>query len=164
MAALGVFGAALEQCDCQATAGDALFADALSGGQVDSGLDLVGQPKHGGAGTGLDKRAQRFGAGGEVGKRPRLVAHALGDRMNAYPDPGDDAEDALGSDEKFAKVRSGGGCGRPTEIQNSHRADDPHAADHVVEAAIAGGVLTGGPGRGETADAGEAEALREVSQ
>ena len=72
--ALDVRLGALERRDRQAAAGDLLLADALGGGEVDAGLGLVGQPDHGRPGAGLDDRAQRVGAGGEVGERPRLVA------------------------------------------------------------------------------------------
>ena len=60
----------------------------LGGGEVDAGLGLVGQPDHGRPGAGLDDGAQRGGAGGEVGERPRLVARGLGDGMHPHAAPG----------------------------------------------------------------------------
>ena len=164
MTTLRMGGGALEHCDRQATAGDALLTDARRGGQVDAGLDFVGEPNDGGSGTGLDDRAKGVGAGGEVRERPRLVAHRLGYRMNPHPHPGDDAECALGSGEQFAQVRAGRRGRRPADVQHARRRDDPHASDHVVESAVTGGVLTGGPGGGETADTGEAETLRKMAE
>ena len=84
--------------------------------------------------------------------------------MNPHPHPGDDAEHALGSGEQLTKVRPGGRGGGAAQIQHARWSDNPHSADHVIEAAVTGGVLPGGPGSGETADAGEAEALREMPE
>ncbi len=42
--------------------------------------------------------------------------------------------------------------------------DGAQTADHVVEAAVSGGILPRGAGGGEPADGGELEALREMAQ
>ena len=141
-----------------------LLADALGGGQVDAGLGLVGQPHHGRAGAGLRDGAQRVGAGGEVGERPRLVAGGCRHRVHPHAHAGDDAEHALGADEQLAQVRARRGRRRPAEVEHARRGDRAQAADHVVEPAVARRVLAGRPGRGESADRRELEALREVAE
>ena len=84
--------------------------------------------------------------------------------MNTHTDAGDDAEDPLGADQQLTQVRPRRGFRCPSDVEDARRRHRAQAADHVVEAAIASRVLAGGPGRGETADRRELEALREMPQ
>ena len=68
MPALDVFLGALEHGDSQAAPGDLAIADGFGGGEIDSRLGLVGEPKDGGAGGILGDSAQRRGPGGEIGE------------------------------------------------------------------------------------------------
>ena len=164
VAAFGVCGSAFEQRDGQAAAGDGLLADALGGRQVDAGLDLVGQSDDRRAGARLDDRSQCRRAGGEVGEGPRFVAGRLRYRMHANPHAGDDAEGALRADDQLTQVGTGRRCGRTAQVEDAGRGDDRQAAHHVVEPAVARGVLPRRPRCGEPADGGEFEALREVAE
>ena len=141
-----------------------LFADALGGGEVDAGLGLVGEPDDGRAGAGLHDGAQRVGAGGEVGERPRLVAGGLRHRVYPNAHAGDDPEHALRADHQLAQVRACRRLRRTAEIEHARRRDRAQAADHVVEPAVTRRVLAGRPRRGEPADGRELEALREVAE
>src|ERR1700730_13126198 len=93
--ALDVLLGALDHGDAQAATGDLAFADRLRGGEIDPGLDLVGEPNDGGAGGILGDGAQGRGPGFEVGERPSLVADGFRDPVHAQPHPGDDADGSL---------------------------------------------------------------------
>ena len=64
----------------------------------------------------------------------------------------------------MSQIRTRRGFRRAAEIEHARRRHRAQAADHVVEAAVAGGVLARRAGRGEAADGGELEALREVAE
>ena len=84
--------------------------------------------------------------------------------MNTHPHPGDDSEHAFGSGEHLTQVGTRSRGGGAADVEHSGGSHHPHAAQHVVEPSVAGGVLAGGPGGGEATEAGEAEALREVAK
>ena len=149
----------------QAAAGDLVFADRLGGGEVDAGLGLVGKPHDGGAGAGLDDRAQRRGPGREVREGPRLVAGGFRHRVHPQPHLGDDAEACLPS-RSASWRRSGPAADSATRPRSSTPTGVTTRSpqNHVVEPAVTGRVLAGRPGRREAADGGVLEALREVPQ
>ena len=165
VAALGVGGGALEHRDGQAAAGDALLADAVGGGEVDRrsrprrtvaarwGRCRSGRPRA--------MRLRQWRSPGRTTPRSATLSGTGCTRTRTrVMTPKTPSEPQNSS----RKIRAGGRGGRATEIERAGRGDHPHAADHVVEPAVAGGVLAGGPGRGVAADAGEPEALREVAE
>src|SRR5690349_513536 len=84
--------------------------------------------------------------------------------MHPNPHAGDDAEGALRADHQLAKVGSRGRLRCPAEVEHAGWRHGAQATDHVVEAAVAGGILARGPRRGESANGRELEALRKMPE
>jgi hypothetical protein len=57
--------------------------------------------------------------------------------VDPHADPGDDAENALGTDQELPQVGAGGGFRGAAEVEDARRGDGAQAADHVVEPAVA---------------------------
>nr|BFE81428.1 hypothetical protein GCM10020093_040290 [Planobispora longispora] len=165
LAALGgLLRIALVAGDHQAARARRHAAELARLGQADHRLGLVGQAQHGRERAVLGQAAQRRPAGGEGVEPPALVdPHGRGP---AHPEPerGDHPEGALGAEDHLAQVGPGGGLGRAAEVEGAARGGHGHADDHVVEAAVPGRGLATGAGRGEAAQRGVLERLREVPQ
>ena len=100
----------------------------------------------------------------EVRERPRFVAGGCRRGVHAHTDAGDDAEYAFGADQQLAEVRARRGLRRPAQVEDAGGCHRAQAANHVVEPAVSRRVLPRRPGRGESADRRELEALWEVPE
>lgn len=139
-------------------------ADGIRLREPDEGLRLVRQAQHRGARSVLGESAQGRGAGLEGGEAPALVDPLLGERTDAHGHRGDHSQGSLGAEDQLTQVGSGRRARGPAGLQGAFRRGDRQTEDHLVEAAVPGGRLAAGAGRGEASDGRPFEGLREVSE